>query len=96
MELQQQQQSQQLGGYGLYRNPYGNPDSPTGGGGFGGGGAGAGGARGGGGSSAAAAAAALGGYPFAPMQNPYPGYHHLGYPGSQSPGRDGRIREIKV
>jgi len=32
----------------------------------------------------------LGGYSFPGMQNPYSGYHHLGYPGSQSPGRDGK------
>ena len=32
----------------------------------------------------------LGGYPFPAMQNSYAGYHHLGYPGSASPGGDGK------
>ena len=71
-------QHQLPGSYGLYRPPYNNPGAPgTPEPGFGGN-------RG---------AGHLGSYPFAPMpgQNSYPGYHHLGYPTSQSPvGRDGK------
>lgn len=72
MDLQQHQQSLAAGGYGLYRGPYGNPQSDS---------PGFPGSRG-----------HLGGYPFGPMpgQNSYPGYHHLGYPGSASPGREGK------
>ena len=88
MELQHQQAAAAGlgGGYGLYgRNPYGGQ-----GGGSGGDspvGAGFGGPRG-----------HLGGYPFPPMpgQNSYGGYHHLGYPGSQSPGRDGKDKSIMI
>lgn len=38
----------------------------------------------------------LGGYPFPPMagHNSYPGYSHLGYPGSASPGGDGKNSSI--
>ena len=39
----------------------------------------------------------LGGYPFPPMpgQNSYPGYPHLGYPSSQSPGpREGKRKSM--
>jgi hypothetical protein len=72
MELQQHQAAGLTGGYGLYRSSYNNAGVP-------GGDAGSGfpGNRG-----------HLGGYPFPPMpgQNSY-GYHHLGYPTSQSPGK---------
>lgn len=69
------QQHQLPGSYGgLYRPPYNNPGTPDPTG-FG----------------AGNRAGHLGGYPFGPMpgQNTYPGYHHLGYPTSQSPVRDG-------
>ena len=75
-------QHQLPGSYGLYRPPYNNPGAPgTPEPGFGGN-------RG---------AGHLGSYPFAPMpgQNSYPGYHHLGYPTSQSPvGRDGKQKKL--
>ena len=72
--LMELQQHQLPGSYGLYRPPYNNPSGAHDPTGFGGNRAGH-----------------LGGYPFAPMpgQNTYPGYHHLGYPTSQSPSRDG-------
>ena len=77
-------QHQLPGSYGLYRPPYNNPGAPgTPEPGFGG--------------NRGAAAGHLGSYPFAPMpgQNSYPGYHHLGYPTSQSPvGRDGKEKTI--
>ena len=74
--LMELQHGQLPGGYGLYRPPYNNPGSGSHDPtGFGGNRAGH-----------------LGGYPFAPMpgQNAYTGYHHLGYPTSQSPVRDGK------
>lgn len=63
------------GSYGLYRPPYNNQPGTPDPTGFGGNRAGH-----------------LGGYPFAPMpgQNSYPGYHHLGYPTSQSPVRESK------
>lgn len=72
--MELQQQHQLPGSYGLYRPPYNNPGS--------GGHDGFPGNR----------AGHLGGYPFATMpgQNSYTGYHHLGYPSSQSPGNDGK------
>ena len=77
-------QHQLPGSYGLYRPPYNNPGAPgTPEPGFGG--------------NRGAAAGHLGSYPFAPMpgQNSYPGYHHLGYPTSQSPvGRDGKEKKL--
>jgi len=79
MELQQHQAAGLTGGYGLYRSSYNNGGVP-------GGDAASGfpGNRG-----------HLGGYPFPPMpgQNSY-GYHHLGYPTSQSPGQDYFIKRI--
>ena len=70
------QQHQLPGSYGLYRPPYGNnqPGTPDPA------------------SFGANRTGHLGGYPFAPMpgQNSYTGYHHLGYPTSQSPVRDGK------
>ena len=74
MELQQHQPPLG-GGYGLYRSPYGNTGS---------------------GQESPGAFPGqrghLGGYPFPGMgsQAGYGGYHHLGYPTSTSPGREGR------
>ena len=78
------QQHQLPGSYGLYRPPYNNPGTGSttpDPTGFG----------------AGNRAGHLGGYPFAPMpgQNSYAGYHHLGYPTSQSPGRDGKQNLLK-
>ena len=73
MELQQHQAAGLTGGYGLYRSSYNSPGVPGGDA----------------GSGFPGNRNHLGGYPFPPMpgQNSY-GYHHLGYPTSQSPGRD--------
>ena len=73
------------GGYGLYRNPYGNGPPGSGGGSGSGGESPVGGGFGGRGPH-------LGGYGFPPMSgaNSYGGYHHLGYPGSQSPVHEGK------
>ena len=73
MELQQHQAAGLTGGYGLYRSSYNSPGVPGGDA----------------GSGFPGNRNHLGGYPFPPMpgQNSY-GYHHLGYPTSQSPGID--------
>ncbi|CAB4062056.1 DLX2 [Lepeophtheirus salmonis] len=71
------------GGYGLYNSPYQNPPPTSEGFSSGGG--------------VNSNRSHLGSYfPSLPGQNAYPGYHHLGYPSSQSPTPDGSIgSEIK-
>lgn len=89
MELQQHQAAAAglPGGYGLYRGAYNNPPGGVGGGPGGGGIGGPGDPNG----FPGVNRGPLGGYPFPPMssQNSYAGYP-LGYPGSQSPSRDGK------
>ncbi|XP_040564374.1 uncharacterized protein [Lepeophtheirus salmonis] len=65
------------GGYGLYNSPYQNPPPTSEGFSSGGG--------------VNSNRSHLGSYfPSLPGQNAYPGYHHLGYPSSQSPTPDGK------
>jgi len=78
MELQQHQAAGLTGGYGLYRSSYNSPGVPGGDA----------------GSGFPGNRNHLGSYPFPPMpgQNSY-GYHHLGYPTSQSPGESELVVE---